>query len=244
MPRPRSSPPPADSGPRASEPEGPAPAALKATTLRKRFGPRAVLDGMSLELDGGDLVAVMGRSGSGKSTLIHVLAGLDAPDEGHVWVHGTDVTHLPPLDRAEFRLHNIGVVFQHFNLIPDLTVLENVLLPLAFAHAPRASRLERGEDLLRTFGLADLADRFPDVLSGGELQRIAVARALAPRPAVLLADEPTGNLDEENARGVVDALAKAARAGAAVLVATHDALVSDAAKARYGIVQGRLAPTS
>ncbi len=224
----------------ASPPAPPRETVLEAAHIVKRYGDRAVLGGIQFDIHAGEFHAVMGRSGSGKSTIINIFAGLDRPDEGTVKVRGQDLTRLDGEDQSEFRLRNIGIVFQHFNLIPDLSVQENIALPLVLAHVSRGERSARAMELMKLFGLEPLAGQFPDTLSGGELQRVAVARALANRPAVVLADEPTANLDDENAVGVVKALETAAEAGAGVLVASHDQLVSDAARRRYRLVGGRL----
>lgn len=211
---------------------------VQAIDVTKRFGKRVVLDGASLQVRRGQIVGVMGRSGSGKSTLVHILAGLDRPDEGVVRVGGLDLAIASSEERAQHRLHHIGIVFQHFNLLPDLTVLENVTLPLELSHEPRRSRQRRGEHLLGLFGLTPFRDLFPETLSGGELQRVATARALAPEPDVILADEPTANLDEQNAREALSALRTAAASGAGILVASHDTLVRDSVDRMLHIDRG------
>lgn len=217
--------------------EGPA---LRVEHLAKDFGGTPVLNDLTLQVRSGEVVALMGRSGSGKSTLIHLLAGLDSPTRGSITIRGVDMAHLDPNERAAFRLAHVGIVFQHFNLLPDLTVLENVALPLKLAGRPRAKRSDRARELLKMFGLTEHESRFPDRLSGGELQRVAVARALSQNPEVLLADEPTASLDEENAAAVGVALRTAARAGAAVVVACHDAVLSERADRKFQLVRGSL----
>lgn len=219
-------------------------AALSASGIAKRLAARQVLQGIDLKVAAGELVVVTGRSGSGKSTLIHVLAGLDAPDVGTVLVRGQDIAAMDATGRAEHRLRHIGVVFQHFNLLADLTVAENVALPMKLAHVEKRAREQRVSQLLDIFGIAPLAPRFPEGLSGGEMQRVAVARALANKPSVVLADEPTANLDDGNARDVVKALLTAAKEGAGVVVASHDPVVSDAAPRRLALMEGRLHPPS
>lgn len=179
----------------------------------------AVLTGIDLDVAAGELVALLGPSGSGKSTLLNIIAGLDAPDGGSVEVSGADLGAMSERGRTLLRRRDIGFVFQFFNLIPTLTVLENVLLPLELTgrrDAPAARAL------LERVGLADRAPAFPEELSGGEQQRIAIARALAHEPRLLLADEPTGNLDSATGTRVLDLLTALVRErGAAMVIATH-----------------------
>ena len=209
----------------ASREPSPAPpvAALAGVHRSYREGAeqRAILAGADLTVTAGELVALLGRSGSGKSTLIHLLAGIDAPDQGRVEVLGTDLGALDETARTRFRARNIGLVFQFFHLLPTLTVLENVLLPLELAGDRSAAGRERALALLGRVGLEHRRDAFPDVLSGGEQQRIAVARALVTDPALVLADEPTGNLDQDSAGIVLELLQELAREGHTVLMATH-----------------------
>jgi len=220
------------------------PAALEIHGLSKAFrtpeGPVEVLCGVSLSLAPGETVALTGESGSGKSTLLHLAAGLDAPDAGEIRIAGAPLTGLDDRGRAAMRRERLGLVFQQFNLIPSLRVGDN----LAFQ-----ARLAGREDpdwtaeLARRLGLADLLSRYPEQLSGGQQQRVAIGRALAPRPPLLLADEPTGNLDEAAADAVMDLLTDlAGAAGAAVLMVTH----SPRHAARMGralhLSAGRLAP--
>jgi ABC-type lipoprotein export system ATPase subunit len=179
------------------------------------------LAGVSLHVAAGEFVAVQGPSGCGKSTLLLAAGGLLRPDAGQVAITGQDPYALSPEARATFRAAHLGFVFQQFHLVPYLSILDNVLAPtLALAH-PNARA--RAAELIAQFGLQDRQHHVPDQLSVGERQRTALARALFNRPQLLLADEPTGNLDRENARLVLDALAEFARAGGAVLLVTHDA---------------------
>ncbi len=207
-------------------PAAPAPAAVELVGLSKSYreGDRAhrILDGVDLRVLAGETVAVLGPSGSGKSTLLNLVSGIDRPDGGSVVVDGVDLTSLSERDRTLFRRRSIGFVFQFFNLLPTLTVLENLLLPLELNGAVGSSEQARARGLLEAVALADRADAFPDRLSGGEQQRIAVARALVHEPALVLADEPTGNLDQETGDLVTDLLERLVRdAGGTLIVVTH-----------------------
>lgn len=190
-------------------------------TLTSRAGPVEILRSVSLEIAHGQSVAIVGPSGSGKTSLLMVLAGLERVTAGDVHVAGYDFTGLGEDDRARARGDKIGVVFQSFHLVPTMTALENVALPLEFAGRPDA--FDRAQELLREVGLAARVDHFPAQLSGGEQQRVAIARALAPRPKLILADEPTGNLDGKTGRQVIDLLLDLQRLRQATLVLiTHD----------------------
>jgi putative ABC transport system ATP-binding protein len=169
----------------------------------KSFGVDYVLRGVDLVVDEGEFVSIRGRSGVGKTTLIRIMGLLDLPDEGTVKLLGVDVGELDDSGRSRLRLGNIGIVFQFFNLIPSLTALENVELPMALAGVKRDRRRERALELLKLVGLEDKAYRFPDRLSGGERQRVAIARALANKPKILLADEPISNLDDFTAEEII-----------------------------------------
>ncbi len=184
---------------------------------------------MSLHIERGETVAVVGPSGSGKSTLLNLLGGLDRPDEGQIEIDGVDVSSLDEDGRTRLRRAKVGLIFQFFNLLPLLTARENVALPLQLAGMPARDADRRAEELLARVGLAARAHHQPDQLSGGEMQRVAVARALAPRPQLLLADEPTGNLDSHTGVTVLEMLLGAARAdGCALLLITHDARAASA----------------
>jgi ABC-type lipoprotein export system ATPase subunit len=180
-----------------------------------------VLDGVDLDVERGELVAVVGRSGSGKSTLLHLLGALDRPDAGTLQVAGQRLERLPEAGLTDVRRHHVGFVFQSFHLLPELSGVENVLLPARLARdgvgaAPRA------RELLERLGLAAVAGRLPTTLSGGERQRLAIARALVNDPELVLADEPTGNLDEESGAAVLELLRRVADSGRAVLLVTHE----------------------
>lgn len=181
-----------------------------------------VLDGVDVSVREAERVAVLGPSGSGKSTLLNLISGIDLPDAGTVRVGGTDLTALSERRRTLFRRERLGFVFQFFNLIPTLTVLENLLLPLELTGSGDAAGRDRALGLLDAVGLAERASTYPDRLSGGEQQRVAVARAIVHRPRVVLADEPTGNLDEETGERVVALLDELVeRDGLTLLVVTH-----------------------
>ncbi|MGA0533163.1 ABC transporter ATP-binding protein [Hansschlegelia sp. KR7-227] len=180
-----------------------------------------ILKGVSLSVERGETVGLVGPSGSGKSTLLMTLAGLERPDSGRISVLGEDLSRLDEDGLARFRGRNIGVVFQSFHLIPTMTALENVATPLELAGAPDAE--DRAKAELQAVGLGDRLDHHPAQLSGGEQQRVALARALVVRPQILVADEPTGNLDDATGRQIVDLLfAKGAERGATLVIVTHD----------------------
>ena len=206
--------------------EIPRPTALEISGLRKSYQEagrdHVVLDGVNATVGAGDRVAILGPSGSGKSTLLNLICGIDTPDAGTVRVAGMELTALSERDRTLFRRHHVGFVFQFFNLLPTLTVLENLLLPVELKGEVGAQEEARARALLAEVGLADRADAFPDRLSGGEQQRVAVARALVHEPALVLADEPTGNLDEETGARVADLLEGLVRGdGRTLVVVTH-----------------------
>ncbi len=207
------------------------PTEIRAAGLTRRFteGTRehTVLDAVDLDVARGECVAIRGRSGSGKSTLLNLLAGIDAPDAGSVDLGGTRLTELDERRRTLFRREHIGFVYQAFNLIPTLSVADNIRLVLELNGESRHTSNRRIADLLEAVGLHDRGDSFPDVLSGGEQQRVAIARALAHKPKVVLADEPTGNLDDAAAERVIELLDRLVRQqGGTLLIATHSARVA------------------
>src|SRR5919198_3629960 len=183
----------------------------------------AALDGVTLAIERGEFVAVMGPSGSGKSTLLNVIAGLERPTRGAVRVDGEDLGRLDDNALARHRSKRVGMVFQAFNLLPRYRVIENVALPLAFAGVAREERLGRARALLERLGMSARAEHLTNQLSGGELQRAAIARALVGDPAVLLADEPTGNLDSANGAALVALFEELHAHGQTILLVTHDA---------------------
>ena len=181
------------------------------------------LDRVTLEVYPGEILVVMGPSGSGKSTLLHIMGCLDRPTSGHVYIDGKDVSRFNDRQLARVRNTMLGFVFQQFNLLPQLTALENVELPMVYAEVPRKKRLERAKELLTNFELADRMKHRPTQLSGGQQQRVALARALANNPKVILADEPTGNLDTISGEIVIENLVRLNREkGMTVVVVTHD----------------------
>ncbi len=201
---------------------------------------RTILHDVNLDLRAGEFVALLGKSGSGKSTLLNLISGIDDPSAGTVWVGAVPLTQLPERDRTLFRRQHIGFVFQFFNLIPTLTVAENVRLPLELNDWPAARAAARTQELLTRIGLADRARAFPDRLSGGEQQRIAIARALAANPALILADEPTGNLDEETGRVILSLLLELTRqAGRTLIMATHSLEIAGQADRILRIAHGQ-----
>jgi putative ABC transport system ATP-binding protein len=183
---------------------------------------RVVLQNARAEFQPGEITAILGKSGSGKSTLLNLVSGIDAPDSGHIWVDGQDLTALSERERTLFRRAHIGFVFQFFNLIPTLTVGENVSLPLELNRLPRPQARKRAQDMLDSVGLLERWGTFPEKLSGGEQQRVALARALVHAPLLILADEPTGNLDEETGAQVMSLLVRLAREqNRTLLLVTH-----------------------
>lgn len=203
---------------------------------------RAV-DGISIEIERGEFVAVVGTSGSGKSTLLHIVGGIERPTSGRVIIDGTDIYSLPPDRLTVFRRHAIGFVFQRYNLIPNLSVWENVALPLGLDNIkPKPGEIE---ELLETLGIADKADSIPSRLSGGQQQRAAIARALATKPHIILADEPTGSLDSRTGMGVMLTLASLnERFAQTIVVVTHNEELAQTASRRIRIEDGRVVSDS
>jgi ABC-type lipoprotein export system ATPase subunit len=204
--------------------------ALEAHGLVKVFGEGVgavrALRGVELRVDEGDFVAVMGPSGSGKSTLLHILGALDRPTEGSVAVRGRRYDDLPDTELTRLRGEVFGFVFQFFNLLPTLTAAENVLLPALIAGEKPADYADRVDELMALVGLADRAGHLPSQMSGGEQQRVAIARALLRRPGVMLADEPTGNLDSASGKVVLGLLERLVQDGQTVVMVTHDPLAA------------------
>ncbi|HEU4460267.1 MAG TPA: ABC transporter ATP-binding protein [Methylibium sp.] len=197
---------------------------LRVEGLAKRYGDSAVFEQVSLELRAGEFVALLGESGVGKSTLLHAIAGLDTVDAGSVRLDGAEVTRLAEPQQAALRRRALGFVFQAFHVLPHLSVADNVALPLLLLGHKRDAAAPRVAQMLAGVGLAGLGDRLPQQLSGGQLQRVAIARALVHKPRLILADEPTGNLDAGTADKVLDALvAELEREGTACLLVTHSA---------------------
>jgi len=221
-------------------------AVVRARALVKTVGAgraaRRILAGADLDVHAGEVVAVLGRSGSGKSTLLHILGGLDRADSGTVEVAGRRLDRLNDRAQVDFRRHSVGFVFQFFHLIPELTGEENVLLPARMV-GDGARSLLRGRELIERLGLGEVAGSLPHTLSGGEQQRFAMARALVNDPALVLADEPTGNLDDEAGQVALDLLRSIAGAERAVVLVTHDARAATVADRVLHLDDGLLMPS-
>lgn len=202
---------------------------------------RLVLDRVNIDIVQGEFFVMLGKSGSGKSTLLNMLSGIDSPDEGRVWIDGVDITGMSDTEQTLFRRDHVGIIFQFFNLIPTLTVLENIMLPQELGGSSSQENDRRARQLLERVGLADRADSFPDKLSGGEQQRVAIARALVHEPKLLLADEPTGNLDEDTGQQILQLLLELTReAGKTLIMATHNPEIVPFADRVCRIHEGRL----
>ncbi len=199
------------------------------------------IDHLSLDIEHGEFVAIVGRSGSGKTTLLNLLAGIDLPTSGIVRAANADLGSLSEVGLADWRGRNVGLVFQFFQLLPTLTVIENVMLPMDFARKfPVSERRDRAQLLLERLGVADQADKVPATLSGGQQQRAAIARALANEPSILLADEPTGNLDSLTADAVLELFANLNADGQTIVVVTHERDVRSIADRHVTLRDGRV----
>ncbi len=196
------------------------------------------LDHVDLEIKPGEYISVMGPSGSGKSTLLNILGLLDRPTSGTYWLNDADVSSLDDNALAEQRQQNIGFIFQSFHLIPRLNALENVELPMLLAGAPVAARRERAREVLGSVGLAARLDHRPDQLSGGELQRVAIGRAIIMKPGLLLADEPTGNLDSRSGGEVIEIIEQLNHDGISLMVVTHDINLGRRAQRHLAMLDG------
>ena len=198
---------------------------IKTLNLERAFQTEEVrtiaLSGVNIDINDGEFVAIMGPSGCGKSTLLNILGLLDAPTGGQYLLGGQDVSHLTEPQRDQLRKGLIGFVFQNFNLIDDLTVEENIELPLLYMRLPKAERRKRVEEAMQRMDISHRAKHFPRQLSGGQQQRVAIARAVVSRPKIILADEPTGNLDSKNGREVMELLSQLHQEGATVVMVTH-----------------------
>jgi putative ABC transport system ATP-binding protein len=198
------------------------------------------LQHVSLRIERGEYVAIMGPSGSGKSTLMHIVGCLDAPTEGRFLLDGVDVRDIPEDDLADLRNHKIGFVFQSFNLVPRTSALANVELPLIYAGLARAERRRRAMAALSSVGMGARLEHRPSELSGGQQQRVAVARAIVTNPALVLADEPTGNLDSHSSREVLDAFAELNQGGRTVVLITHEAEIAAQAGRTIRLADGQV----
>src|SRR5882672_361042 len=219
---------------------------LELNALRKSVpGGKLLFDGLNLSVGAGEFVAIKGESGVGKSTLLNMIAGLDLADAGSIAIDGTVLDGLDDDARTKLRRDNIGFVFQAFHILPHLTLKQNIALPLVLQHVGAAEATARAAEMLAAVGMEGRGEDYPRALSGGELQRVAIARALVHRPRLILADEPTGNLDPETAMRILDLFAKEVReSGAATLLATHSDVAASVADrtlklTREGLVNGR-----
>ncbi|MFC4405220.1 ABC transporter ATP-binding protein [Haloarchaeobius iranensis] len=218
-------------------------AAVSLETVTKTYmvgEPVHALDGVDLEIPRGSYVAVMGPSGSGKSTLMNVIGCLDTPTKGTVYLDGEEVTTMSDRERTRIRGEEVGFVFQTFNLMPRLTAVENVALPLVFRGIPVGERRERATELLERVGLGDRLDHVPNELSGGQRQRVAIARALVNDPALILADEPTGNLDTETGENIMSLFEELHAEGNTVVMVTHERPVAEHAERVVHLLDGRI----
>ena len=200
------------------------------------------LDGIDIQIEKGDFVAIMGPSGSGKSTAMNLVGSLDLATQGDIFLDGIDIEHLEESELAQIRGKKIGFIFQSFNLIPNLTAKENIMLPMLFQDIDKEEREQKAEELLDLVDLGDRMDHYPNQLSGGQQQRVAIARALANDPEVILADEPTGNLDTKTGQKVMEFLEKLNREGRTIVMVTHDPkLAQEHARTVYWIKDGKIA---
>ena len=225
--------------------DGERPAAVRTEDLWKVFEHDDIrveaVRGVTFRIDPGEFVVLAGPSGSGKTTLLNLIGGLTRPTDGQVWVDGREIGSLPDRDLAEIRLERVGFVFQAYNLLPVLTALENAEFTLLLRGVPTAERRSRVEKLFERIGIAGLEDRLPGKLSGGQQQRVAVARAVVGRPALVLADEPTANLDTATSASLIDLMAELNRElGTTFVFATHDPLLMERARRNVRLVDGSI----
>jgi putative ABC transport system ATP-binding protein len=217
---------------------------IRVTALQRHFkmGEAVVraLDGIDLFVEEGEMLGITGPSGSGKSTLLYLLGGLDHPTAGQIWVRDQEITSLDEDALADYRRQSIGFVFQMFNLIPTMTALENVEFPMLFSSRPRTQRQQRAADLLELVGLGDRLSHRPTELSGGQQQRVAIARSLVHDPPLLLADEPTGNLDSHSGGEVMEILQTLNRQGRTIVVVSHDPEVISGARRSIRLYDGKI----
>jgi putative ABC transport system ATP-binding protein len=210
-------------------------------TFQTAAGDFTALEGIDLQVNAGEFVTIVGKSGSGKTTLSNMITGIDRPTSGEVYVRGTALHALNEGQVAEWRGQNIGIIFQFFQLIPTLTILENMMLPMDFCHVvPRKERQERALQLLEQVGVADQAGKFPSALSGGQQQRVAIARAQANDPPILIADEPTGNLDTKTAEAITQLFVQLVARGKTMLMVTHDPDLTRWANRTIVMADGRI----
>ncbi len=214
---------------------------LKVNSLGRRYGERDVLCDFNLSVSKGERVAIMGPSGSGKSTLLNCLAGIDQPDSGHIHFEGEDLTAASPERASEIRRLRLSTIFQFFHLLPTLSVTENIEFPLQLTDTPTQERNQRVQRLVESVGLTHRADAFPDQLSGGEMQRVAIARALVHQPRLILADEPTGNLDSRTGESILDLLEQlTSQHETSMILVTHSAAATRICQRTIHMQDGRI----
>ncbi|MEJ8751736.1 ABC transporter ATP-binding protein [Lagierella sp. ICN-221743] len=216
---------------------------LKVENLRKEYGEGnnkvIALDGINLEIERGDLVAIVGPSGSGKSTLLHIIGGVDNPNDGKVYIDGNDISNYSSKELAYFRRRKVGLIYQFYNLIPNLTVRHNIELPLKLDK--KKIETELFDDIVKKLGIEDKLDSFPSELSGGQQQRVAIARSLIYRPSIILADEPTGNLDRKNSKEIIEIFKYFNRTlKQTIILITHDEEIALQTKRIITIVDGKI----
>ena len=211
---------------------------IKCKNLTKKYGKHIILDQFNLTVEQGEMIAITGKSGCGKSTLLNILGAIDDLTSGSYIFEGVDVTRLNDYQGASFRNEKVGTVFQSFNLINEISALENVCMPLGYAGVARKQREKRARQLLGLVGLDQKADKSPLYLSGGEQQRVAIARALAKIPKVLLADEPTGNLDHKNSLSIMDLFSQLHAQGMTIVMVTHSAEIASYATRQIQMSDG------
>ncbi|WP_341827971.1 ABC transporter ATP-binding protein [Trueperella pyogenes] len=214
---------------------------LEARSLKKAFGRTEAMRGIDLNVERGEILAIMGPSGSGKSTLLHALAAIERPDDGTVFFNGARIDSLSDAERTILRRTKFGFVFQFGQLVPELTALENVMVPLMLGGVRKGEAVRRAKEWLARVGLADRAELLPGQLSGGEAQRVAIARSLIIRPEILFADEPTGALDSFNSEQVMEMIVQLARAeGLTVVMVTHEPMIAAFADREIVVRDGRI----
>ena len=216
---------------------------LKVENLRKEYGDGnnkvIALDGINLEIERGDLVAIVGPSGSGKSTLLHIIGGVDNPNDGKVYIDGNDISNYTSKELAYFRRRKVGLIYQFYNLIPNLTVRHNIELPLKLDK--NKIETELFDDIVKKLGIEDKLDSFPSELSGGQQQRVAIARSLIYRPSIILADEPTGNLDRKNSKEIIEIFKYFNKTlKQTIILITHDEEIALQTKRIITIVDGKI----
>ncbi len=213
-------------------------------TYRTKYYEVTALSDVNLEIEKGEFIAIMGPSGSGKSTMLNLIGCLDKPTEGEIYIKGTPISGLKDDELTDLRRNTIGFVFQQFNLIPTLSALENIELPMIFRRTEHEKRRRRARKLLEIVGLEDVADRKPVEMSGGQQQRVAIARALANNPEILLCDEPTGNLDSKTGEQVMEILTRLKNEGVTVVLVTHDESLRRYAERVVKLRDGRIVDVS